>query len=152
MIGAINCFYNVTERKQAEQTLRASEARYRHLYESIDEGFCVIQVVVDAQNTAVDYVFLEVNPSFEKQTGIGNARGKSMRQIASHHEEYWFDMYGQIALTGKSRRFEYPADELHRWYEGYAYRVGEAHERKVGILINDITDRKRTEEQLRQLK
>jgi signal transduction histidine kinase len=61
-------------------------------------------------------------------------------------------MFGQIALTGKSRRFEFPAAELHRWYEGYAYRLGEAHERKVGILFNDITERKRAEAQLRQLK
>ena len=136
------------QRKQAEQTLRASEERYRHLYESIEEGFCVIQVVFDAKKTAVDYIFLEVNPSFEKQTGIAHARGKSMRAIASHHEAHWFEMFGQIALTGEPRRFEYPAAELHRWYEGYAYRIGEAHERKVGILFNDITERKRAEEQL----
>lgn len=149
--GAINCFYNVTERKQAEQTLRASEERYRHLYESIDEGFCIIQMVFDASNMPMDYVFLEVNPSFEKQSGIVNASGRSMRAIASHHEEHWFDLFGQIALTGESRRFEYPAAELHRWYEGYAYRVGAAHERKVGIIFNDITERKRTEAQMRHL-
>ncbi len=51
--GAINCFYDITQRKQVEQTLRASEKRYRDLYESIDEGFCVIQLVLAAQNTAV---------------------------------------------------------------------------------------------------
>lgn len=149
--GAINCFYNVTEREQAEQALRASEARYRQLYESIEEGFCIIQVVFDANNTAMDFVFLEVNPSFEKQTGIGNARGQSMRGIALHHEEHWFEMFGRVAMTGESMRFEYPAAEFHRWYEGYAYRVGEAHERKVAILLSDITERKRTEARLRQV-
>ena len=149
--GAINCFYDVTERKQAEQALRASEERYRHLYESIDEGCCVIQVMFDANSKAVDYQFLEVNPAFEKQTGIAHAQGKSMRAIAFHHEEHWFEMFGEIALTGQSRRFEFPAAELHRWYEGYAYRFGEPDERKLGILFNDITERKRVEMQLRQL-
>jgi signal transduction histidine kinase len=97
------------------------------------------------------FIFLEVNSSFARQSVIVNARVQSMRGIALHHVEYWFELYGQIALTGESRRFEYPAAELQRWYEGYAYRVGEAHERKVAILFRDITERKRTEAQLRQL-
>ncbi|MDK2744099.1 MAG: PAS domain S-box protein [Nitrospira sp. BO4] len=149
--GAINCFYDITERKQTEQTLRASEARYRHLYESIDEGCCVIQVVLDANNMAVDYKFLEANPAFEKQTGITHAPGKSLRAVAFYHEDHWFEMFGQVALTGEARRFEFPTADLQRWYEGYAYPFGEARGRKVGILFNDITERKRTEAQLRQL-
>jgi len=149
--GAINCFYDVTARKQAEQMLRASQERYRHLYDSVDEGVCVIQVVFDANNRAVDYIFLDVNPGFEKQTGIAQAQGKSVRAIVLNLEEHWFEMYGQIALTGESMRFEFPAVELNRWYEGFAYRVGEAHDRLVGILFKDITERKRTEAQLLQL-
>jgi len=151
LIGGINMLVDITDSKRAEESLRASEERYRHLYESIDEGFCVIQVVFDARNRAVDYVFLEVNPAFERQTGIPNARGKSMRTIAMHHEEHWFELYGEIAMTGEPKRFEFPATELHRWYEGYAYRLGQPHERKVGILFNDITERKRTEAQLHSI-
>ena len=150
IVGASRIARDITERSRAEQQLRASEQRYRHLYESIDEGFCLIRVVFDANNTAIDYIFLEVNPSFEKQTGIIGARGQSMRAVAGRHEAHWFELYGQVALTGESRRFDYPAAELHRWYEGYAYRVGEPHERTVGILFNDITERKRMEAQLRE--
>ena len=132
-------------RRETELAVHRSEERYRTLYESIDEGFCIVQVVFDSRRKPVDYVFLEVNPSFEKQTGIYDARGRSMREIAPNHEEHWFEMYGHIALTGQSKRFEYPAIELHRWYEGYAYRVGDADERKVAILFNDITERKQAE-------
>lgn len=151
IVGASKIARNITERKRDERTLQASEARYRHLYESIDEGFCIIQMVFDAKNTPMDYIFLEVNPSFEEQSGIVNARGQSMRAIASRHEDHWFELFGQVALTGESRRFEFPAAELHRWFEGYAYRVGEAHERKVSIIFKDITARKGTEAQLRHV-
>ena len=140
---------DITELRETNAALRKSEERYRTLYESIDEGFCVIEVLFDERKQAVDYVFLEINSSFERQTGIQNARGRSMREIAPEHEAHWFDLYGTIALTGESKRFEYPAIELERWYEGYAYRVGDGQERKVGILFNDITERKQAEEKLR---
>jgi PAS domain S-box-containing protein len=138
----------LSDRRLAEEAVRKSEERYRNLYESIDEGFCIIEVIFNENMRAVDYVFLEINPSFEKQTGIQDAQGRSMREIAPHHEEHWFELYGKIALSGESVRFEYPAVELRRWYEGYAYRLGEAQDRKVAIIFNDITERKMAEKEL----
>ncbi|MGZ5145468.1 MAG: ATP-binding protein [Burkholderiales bacterium] len=138
------------ERKQAEQALLQSEAKYRTLFDSIDEGFCTIEVLFDENGKPIDYRFIEVNPSFEKHTGIQNARGRRMREIAPLHEEHWFESYGKIALTGEPARFENSAKELQRWYDVYALRVGEPHERKVAVLFSDITERKRSEEKLRE--
>jgi PAS domain-containing protein len=108
----------------ANEKLRESEEKYRALFDSIDEGFCVVEVLFDDRDHAVDYRFLEVNPVFEKQTGISNAVGRRMREIAPAHEEHWFQIYGQIALTGESRRFQNPALALGRFYDVYAFRVG----------------------------
>ncbi|PKN27460.1 MAG: hypothetical protein CVU64_15935 [Deltaproteobacteria bacterium HGW-Deltaproteobacteria-21] len=141
---------DITGRKQAEDELRASEQKYRTLFDSIDEGFCIIEVLFDENEKPLDYRFLEINPSFERQTGINNAVGRRMREIASQHEERWFEIYGRIALTGDPVRFENPAKQLGRFYEVYAFRVGEAAERKVAILFNDISERKRTEEAIRE--
>jgi signal transduction histidine kinase len=74
-----------------------------------------------------------------------------MRTVAFYHEDHWLEVFGQVALTGEARRFEFPTVDLQRWYEGYAYPFGEAHGKKIGILFNDITERKRTEAHLRQL-
>lgn len=139
----------VTQRKQAEQRLLKSEEKYRTLFDSIDEGFCTIEVLFDGNHKPVDYRFLEINPSFEKQTGIKNALGRTMREIAPQHEDNWFEIYGKIALTGEPARFENEAAQLHRWYDVYAFRVGPSQERKVAILFRDITKRKRAEEALR---
>jgi PAS domain S-box-containing protein len=132
---------HVEERERAE-------GKYRLLFDSIDEGFCTIEMIFDESGKPIDYRFLEVNPSFEKHTGIKDARGKRMREIAPEHEEHWFQIYGKIALTGQPARFEKEASQLQRWYDVYAFRVGEPHEKKVAILFNDITERKRDETRL----
>ena len=140
----------LVERKRAEQALRESEGKYRRLFESIEEGFCTIEVLFDENEKPIDYRFLEVNPAFEKQTGIKDAHGRRMREIAPWHEEHWFEIYGKVALTGEPARFENRAEQLHRWFDVYAFRVGDPQERKVALLFNDITERKRTEEALRE--
>jgi len=137
------------ERKRAEAELRDSEQNYRTLFESIDEGFCTIEVLFDRNEKPLDYRFLQISPSFERQTGIKNAVGRQMREIAPQHEEHWFEIYGRIALTGESMRFENEAKQLGRWYDVYAFRVEDPKRRRVGILFNDITERKRAEAEAR---
>jgi PAS domain S-box-containing protein len=157
----------VIERRQAEDRLRelnerldqrvierseallASEERYRTLFNSMDEGFCIIEVLFDGDENPTDYRFLEINPAFEKQTGLKDVPGRLMRELAPQHEQYWFDIYGNIALTGEPARVEHEAAALGRWYEVYAFRVGRPESRRVGVVFNNITERKRAVENLR---
>ena len=139
---------DITEQKITEEALQKSEEQFRTLFNTMNEGFCIIEVLFDENEKPIDYVFLEVNPAFEGQTGLINAVGKRMRELAPAHEEHWFEIYGKVALTGESVRFENRAEALHRWYEVYTYRVGQPESRKVAIIFNDITERKKAEEAL----
>ena len=150
IVGASKIARDITERKRAEVLLRESEKNYRTLFESMNEGFCTIEVLFDENDKAVDYRFLEVNPAFAIQTGILDARGRTMRDIAPNHEEHWFAIYGKIALTGEPARFENEAAQLHRWYDVHAFRVGEPQERRVAIFFDDMTERKHAAEALRR--
>ena len=141
---------DLTDRQQAEERLRQSEGRYRMLFETMIEGFCIIEVIFDADNQPVDYRFLEINPAFEAQTGLKNAKGRLMRELAPDHEAYWFEIYGQVALTGEPARFVNEARALDRWYDVSAYRVGGPESRRVAILFNDISKRMRALQALRE--
>jgi PAS domain S-box-containing protein len=149
VVEFVGAAMDITERKRAEVELRESEQNYRTLFESIDEGYCTIEVLFDQNEKPVDYRFLQINPSFERQTGIKNAAGRRMREIAPRHEEHWFEIYGRIALTGEPMRFANEAKQLGRWYDVYAFRVEDPKRRLVGILFNDITERKRAEAEAR---
>jgi PAS domain S-box-containing protein len=142
---------DITERKLAELQMRESEAKYSMLFNTLIEGFCTIEVIFDARNNPVDYRFLEINPAFEAQTGLHDARGKLMRDLAPNHEAHWFEIYGKIALTGEPLHFENVAMALGRAYDVHAYRIGHPEERKVAILFNDITKRKQAEAEITKL-
>jgi PAS domain S-box-containing protein len=139
---------DITARKKTEEALRQSEEQYRTLFNSIDEGFCVIEMLFDEKDKPVDYRFLEVNPSFEQQTGMPGAVGKRMREIAPDHEPHWYEAFGDVALTGKPVRFINEARALDRWFDVYAFRFGGLESRKVALLIMNITERRRAEEAL----
>lgn len=136
---------DVTERVEAEVALRASEGRYRTLFGSIDEGFCTVEVLFGDDGEPFDYRFLEMNPAFERQTGLTNAVGRTMRDLAPQHERFWFETYGRVAKTGEPTRFEHEAAALGRHYDAYAFRVGGPDDNRVAILFNDVSERKRAE-------
>ena len=138
------------ERARAEAALRHSEEKYRSVFAAIDEGFCLIEMIEDAQGQAVDYRFLDVNPAFERHTGLESARNRCGSELTPGTEQYWLDIYGGVARDGGVKRFENYHEGTGRWYEVYATRVAAVGGPQVCIVFNDITERKRAAQALRQ--
>jgi PAS domain-containing protein len=141
---------DITERKRAEEELRKSEVLYHGLFDSMDEGFCIIEMIFDRDGKPADFLFLETNAAFDRQIGLHGAAGKRMRELAPSMEEHWFQTYSKVALTGEPVHFFNQSEALGRHFEVAAYRVGEPEQRQVAIVFNDISARMRTEEALRK--
>src|SRR3546814_3129861 len=100
--------------------LHRGAEKYRSLFDSIEAGFCIIEMIFDDAGKPVDYRFIETNPAFARHTGLSDAVGKSMRSLVPGHEQHWFDIYGQVARTGEAVRFEDAAEALGGyWYDVY---------------------------------
>ncbi len=135
----------------AKAELRDSEERYRTLFEAIDEGVCILQMLFDDDGRPHDYRFLEMNSAFAKHTGLVDAVGKTARELVPDLERHWLDIYGRVATTGESIRFVNGDVAMNRWFDVYATRVGNADSHKVALLFTDITERKRAETEAQRL-
>ncbi len=138
------------ERSRVETALRASEGKYRSLFDSIDQGYALLEVVYDANGAATDLLFHATNRVFEKHTGFSNYIGKTARQLNPHLEDMWVKTYAQIVETGESVRFEYFVKEISRWFTIFGSRVGGEGSHLLNVVFDDITERKHTEQMLRR--
>src|SRR5690606_27618252 len=130
------------ERVAALAELRSSEARYRTLFDTVDAGFSVVELLLDADGHPVDYRFIEANPAFGRHTGLKDAVGRTARELVPDLEASWIELYGGVALTGQPVRFEQRSEAMGRWFDVHALRVGDPEARRVAILFNDISDRR----------
>ena len=151
LLGISVTLVDITELKRAEAEARANEDRYRSLFKSIDEGFCVLEMIFDEAERPVDYRFLEANPVFERLTGLQDAIGKTARELIPDLEDHWFEIYGKVALTGEAIRFIDSSKVMGRWFDVYAFRIGGPTSHKVALVFNNITERKQAERRLVEL-
>jgi len=142
---------DITNLKNSQDAFNAElRNKYRLLFNAINQGFCIIEMIWDDEGRPVDYWLIEANPAFEQLTGLTNYTGKTIKQMWPGAEAHWFDIYGEIVKSQKSAHFELPATLINGWYEVEAFPIRELGENFIGILFNDVTARKNAEEVLRQ--
>lgn len=133
-----------------EDVLRASEEKYRIFFDSIDEGFVVAELLVDEEGKPFDLLILETNPSFNRMMQTTGAVGKRALEIFPNVEASWSKTYARALETGEGFHFEHYLAPFERWFDIHISRIGDEGSRQFAIVLNDVTPRKRAEEDVRR--
>lgn len=139
------------ERRDFEQRLEAKEERYRALFESIDEGFCVVKLLRGPDGGVRDFRYEEANEAFTLHTGIDAPVGKTMMDLVPGYGGSRFRIYDRVARTGEAIRFVQEEKAMNRWFDIYASRLGGEGSDLVAVLFSDITQRLLAEQDMRRL-
>lgn len=138
---------DITEIETYKQKVKESEERYRLLFDKMISGFAYHEIILDDNGNPIDYRFLEVNPEFERLTGLKakDIIGKTIKEIFPNLESFWIEKYGEIAISGESCEFEDYSSSLDKYYSIRAYSPEKY---KFASIFNDITPAKKAEENL----
>ena len=149
VVQMIGICQDITERKLYEVKLLENEKKYRQLFQNLTAGFALHEIILDANDQACDYRFLEINPAFEKLTGLKSKDliGKTNHEVMPESEHYWVETYGKVALTGQSISFENYSATLKKYYQVTAYSPEPG---KFATIFFDITDSKMAVEALKE--
>lgn len=143
---------NITSRKNAEQEIlrlkdeiaQKATDKYHSVFNSIDEGFCILEMIYDDSGAPIDYRFIEINPAFERQTGLKRVIGKTGSQVIPDPSgPYGVETFGNVIKSGNAERFESYHEGTDRWYQVHASQVGNS--RQIAAVFENITERKRNE-------
>lgn len=138
-------WHGIARRMSGEE--RQAQAHGR-LIETIDDGFCTIELMPGADGQPSDYRFLSVNSAFERQSGIRDAAGRTAFELVPDLPRKWLEIYGRIARSGRAERFEEAQDEPKRFYEVYATPIERTGGARLAVMFRDILPRRQAEERL----
>ncbi|SFN05770.1 PAS domain S-box-containing protein/diguanylate cyclase (GGDEF) domain-containing protein [Formivibrio citricus] len=151
IMGLLGVARDITERRRLDEELRKSQERYRRLFENMNSGFVLMQVVLDLAGKPIDARHVEVNPAYEQIVGkpAQELLGKTMREVYPDMESYWLEAGGRVAMTGESQVIEGYAAGLGRWLKVNLFCPQRGF---FAGIVKDSSEQRRAEELLRRQK
>jgi len=135
--------------KLSDMVLQESEILYRSLFENMLDGFAYCKMLFDDRGVPADFVYLDVNSAFGSLTGLEDVKGKKVTEVIPGIKESnpeLFEIYGRVAVTGQSEKFEVEVEPLGKQFSISVYCP--KMEYFVAVFEN-ITERKNAEDRLR---
>ncbi len=141
---------DITDRKLLERDLLHSEQRYRSLFDHMQSGFALHEVVLDERGEVVDLTYLAVNAQHARMMGFDvdrmtGARLSDLFPTRGVEADDWIATCARVALDGATLTFERYSPHYARWYAVVAYRPAPG---QFATIVDDITDRRAAQEEI----
>ncbi len=138
-----------TEHKNLQKKLLESQKDYKTLFNEMLDGFALHEMIFDDKGKPTDYRFININPAFERLTGLKkeDVVGRTVLEVLPEIEPHLIESYGSVVLTGEPIHFEHYSNELKKHFEVSAFKPRDNH---FACVFVDTTERKAIENQLRQ--
>ena len=124
---------------------------YRSLFDTMDEGFCVIEFFDGPHGPLSDYVHVLANAAYARHAGIPDVVGQKLREMVPDEADEWVARYGAVLRTGQPLHFEQELVATGRVLSVTTFRVEPAERRQVAVLFKDVTERRNAELSLQRL-
>ena len=144
VIGLCGISTDISPLHQAEDLLRANELTYRALFDNMLNGLAYCRMVFN-QDQPVDFVYIKVNKTFETLTGLHHVIGRKASDVSPgicEHDQQVLELYGRVALTGRSERLELFVNALHNWFSLSVYSPQAGY----FVVVFDVITEKKTAE------
>jgi PAS domain S-box-containing protein len=149
LLGTAGFSQDITKDRLAKQALEESERRYRLLFDTMFDAFALHEIVLDDDGNAIDYRFIDVNPAFERFTGLRrkDVIGRRVTELLPGLERFWIETYGRVTQTGEPVQFVRLSSEMNRHFEVSAFRPAQG---QFACIFMDVTDRLNAELAMRE--
>jgi PAS domain S-box-containing protein len=142
-------FQDITKEVKAQKEVIESEEKYRKLFDNINEAVALHEIILDKKGKPVDFYFLDCNPMYEKITQLKPADiiGKKGLDVIPNLEQKWIDLYGEVAITGKSKTIVDHSEYLDKYWE---VRVYSPQKHQFAVAFTDVTETIQTRKALEE--
>lgn len=146
-VGILGLSFDITNRRDVVEDLLRDSHKSVSINNSKRIGYVLHELICDTEGRPIDYIFLDMNRTYEELTGLKYQEviGKRVLEIFPDTEKHWIEFFGNVAITGVGRSYENFSKELGKTYSVEAFQMDPGF---FCVLVQDITIMKDTEQQL----